>query len=34
MFELFGLDEASTEATFDLWRSRVHPEDIDMAEKT
>ncbi|MBP7736110.1 MAG: PAS domain S-box protein [Spirochaetes bacterium] len=32
MFEIFGLDESVTEASFDVWRSTVHPEDLEAAE--
>ena len=32
LFELFGLDPSMNEATFDLWRSVLHPEDRQLAE--
>ena len=33
MFELFGLDERTTAASFDAWRSALHPEDRETAEQ-
>lgn len=33
MFELFGLDPAVDAASFEIWRTRVHPEDLEDAEK-
>ena len=33
MFELFGLDMQTTVASFDVWRSVLHPEDREEAEK-
>ncbi|GAB4425771.1 MAG: hypothetical protein Kow0031_05400 [Anaerolineae bacterium] len=32
LFELFGLDPTQTEATFDVWRNVMHPEDRQIAE--
>ena len=32
LFELFGLDQRTTVASFESWRCALHPEDIDMAE--
>ena len=32
LFQLFGLDPTTTEATFDSWRSVIHPEDLQIAE--
>ncbi|MDO8988756.1 MAG: EAL domain-containing protein [Sideroxyarcus sp.] len=34
LFSLFGLDPKSAEASFDVWRKAVHPEDIQVAEET
>ena len=31
-FRLFGLDPATTEASFDTWRATIHPEDLPTAE--
>ncbi len=31
-FRLFGLDAATTEASFDTWRATLHPEDLHAAE--
>jgi PAS domain S-box-containing protein len=31
-FELIGLNPATTQATFDVWRSILHPDDRQMAE--
>jgi PAS domain S-box-containing protein len=31
MFELFGLDPAETNASFDVWESVLHPEDREIA---
>ena len=31
LFRLFGLDPAKVEATFDFWRSAIHPEDSQTA---
>lgn len=33
MFELFGLDPRTTHASYDAWRSTLHPEDRAIAEK-
>ena len=33
MFELFGLDERTTAASFDAWRSALHPADQEVAEQ-
>jgi len=33
LFVLFGLDPQETKATFDSWRSVVHPEDLQEAER-
>ncbi len=33
MFELFGLDPRTAPASFDAWRSVLHPEDREIAEK-
>jgi PAS domain S-box-containing protein len=33
MFELFGLDPETTEASFETWGSIIHPEDVEMAGK-
>jgi len=33
LFQLFGLDPATAVATFDTWRSVVHPEDLQRAEE-
>lgn len=32
-FQLFGLDPAAVAATFDTWRSVVHPDDLQRAEE-
>jgi PAS domain S-box-containing protein len=32
LFRLFGLDAAKNEASFDLWRNTMHPEDAQLAE--
>jgi len=32
MFRLFGLDPKSTEASFQIWRSRIHPDDRQETE--
>ncbi len=32
LFRLFGLDEKQTAADFEIWRSIVHPEDLNPAE--
>ncbi len=31
-FRLFGLDPATTEASFDVWRTALHPDDLARAE--
>jgi PAS domain S-box-containing protein len=31
MFDLFGLDPQSTTASFEAWRSVLHPEDVEIA---
>ncbi len=31
-FELFGFDPATTEASFENWRGRVHPNDLECVE--
>ncbi len=33
LFELFGLDPTKSEATFDVWRNVMHPEDRERAEE-
>ncbi|MBU4499664.1 MAG: diguanylate cyclase, partial [Gammaproteobacteria bacterium] len=33
LFQLFGLDPATAVATFDTWRSVVHPDDLQRAEE-
>jgi PAS domain S-box-containing protein len=33
MFRLLGLDPANAEASFDIWRSVVHPDDVGSAER-
>jgi PAS domain S-box-containing protein len=33
LFDLFGLDPTTTEATFEAWRSVLHPEDRQIAEE-
>lgn len=33
MFQLFGLDERTTTASFDVWRSALHPADRELAEQ-
>ncbi len=33
MFRLFGLDPGREEATFDLWRRTLHPDDRELAER-
>jgi diguanylate cyclase (GGDEF)-like protein/PAS domain S-box-containing protein len=33
LFQLFGLDPEQTQATFDTWRARVHPDDLAVAER-
>jgi diguanylate cyclase (GGDEF)-like protein/PAS domain S-box-containing protein len=33
LFQLFGLDPAAADATFDTWRSVVHPDDLQRAEE-
>ncbi|MDP1929651.1 MAG: EAL domain-containing protein [Thiobacillus sp.] len=33
LFQLFGLDPAATVATFDIWRSVVHSDDLQRAEE-
>lgn len=33
LFRLFGLDPATTEASFDVWRNVLHPDDRTMAEE-
>jgi diguanylate cyclase (GGDEF)-like protein/PAS domain S-box-containing protein len=33
LFQLFGLDPAAAAATFDTWRSVVHPDDLQRAEE-
>ncbi len=33
MIRLLGLDPASTTPSFDTWRSRLHPQDIEVAEE-
>ncbi|MCP5325312.1 MAG: PAS domain S-box protein [Oceanospirillaceae bacterium] len=33
MFSLYALDPAASSNTYEMWRSRVHPDDIDAAEK-
>jgi len=33
MFHLFGLDPENSQATFETWRSAVHPDDLEVAEE-
>lgn len=33
-FQLFGLDPKTTEANYEIWRDRVHPDDIERVEAT
>jgi len=33
MFDLFGLDRQTADASFESWRTRLHPEDLEPAER-
>lgn len=33
LFRLFGLDEEKDQANFEIWRSIIHPEDLELAER-